>query len=393
MNTKKLVLLGNTAVGKSCLAVRASKKVFYEMQEPTIGGTMTRPTQRSARAAPVSEAPWLPANAFCCAETVWSSGGGGGLRVGRSASALSARRRRVRLGTGARELSAARRRAATRAPLSSARRVAGDVSMSASLCARSLAAAFLAKEVALEDVIVKFEIWDTAGQERYRSLAPMYYRGAAAAIIVYDVSSKETYAGAKTWIKEVQRNGDAGCTIALVGNKADLADTDREVDRDVRWPPGTGRGRKGGQMWWGRTRLVSAWAVQDAREYAKENGVIFFEVSAKTGLNVEELFNVLGASLSLRLSLRLRLRARVRVSRWPAVRPPGQPGPRAHRVAQRGRCLVPRHLPRARWMCRPRRRVAGAAEARIGVVGDRRASQGRSSRPSPGREECATEVS
>lgn len=53
-----------------------------------------------------------------------------------------------------------------------------------------MAAAFLTQKVQLEDATVKFEIWDTAGQERYRSLAPMYYRGAAAAIVVYDVTNK-----------------------------------------------------------------------------------------------------------------------------------------------------------------------------------------------------------
>jgi len=51
-------------------------------------------------------------------------------------------------------------------------------------------AAFLTQTVCLDDVTVKFEIWDTAGQERYHSLAPMYYRGAQAAIIVYDVSCR-----------------------------------------------------------------------------------------------------------------------------------------------------------------------------------------------------------
>jgi GTPase SAR1 family protein len=50
-------------------------------------------------------------------------------------------------------------------------------------------AAFLTQTVQLDDCIVKFEIWDTAGQERYRSLAPMYYRGAAAALVVYDITS------------------------------------------------------------------------------------------------------------------------------------------------------------------------------------------------------------
>lgn len=53
----------------------------------------------------------------------------------------------------------------------------------------TIGAAFLTQTVAVNDAVVKFEIWDTAGQERYHSLAPMYYRGAAAAIIVYDITS------------------------------------------------------------------------------------------------------------------------------------------------------------------------------------------------------------
>ena len=53
----------------------------------------------------------------------------------------------------------------------------------------SATAAFLTQTVALNDTTVKFEIWDTAGQERYHSLAPMYYRGAAAAIVVYDITN------------------------------------------------------------------------------------------------------------------------------------------------------------------------------------------------------------
>lgn len=52
------------------------------------------------------------------------------------------------------------------------------------------AAAFLTQTVCLDDTTVKFEIWDTAGQERYHSLAPMYYRGAQAAIVVYDITNE-----------------------------------------------------------------------------------------------------------------------------------------------------------------------------------------------------------
>ena len=56
-----------------------------------------------------------------------------------------------------------------------------------------LLAAFLTQTVCLDDTTVKFEIWDTAGQERYHSLAPMYYRGAQAAIVVYDITNEASW--------------------------------------------------------------------------------------------------------------------------------------------------------------------------------------------------------
>ena len=107
-----------------------------------------------------------------------------------------------------------------------------------------MVAAFLTQTLALDDATVKFgkkifsflhlyqyilsirfiqppspeytEIWDTAGQERYRSLAPMYYRGAAAAVVVYDITNPDSFAGAKSWVKELQRRGDQNVVIAMV---------------------------------------------------------------------------------------------------------------------------------------------------------------------------------
>ncbi|ETE74119.1 Cyclin-dependent kinase 2, partial [Ophiophagus hannah] len=93
-------------------------------------------------------------------------------------------------------------------------------------------AAFLTQSVCLDDTTVKFEIWDTAGQERYHSLAPMYYRGAQAAIVVYDITNQETFARAKTWVKELQRQASPNIVIALAGNKADLANK-RMVEYEV----------------------------------------------------------------------------------------------------------------------------------------------------------------
>jgi Ras-related protein Rab-5C len=160
----KLVLLGDTAVGKSCLVVRFVRDEFFEFQEPTIG------------------------------------------------------------------------------------------------------AAFLTQTVPIEGATVKFEIWDTAGQERYRSLAPMYYRGAAAAIVVYDITNKESFNGAKSWVKELQRRGDPNVVITLAGNKADLQNK-RKVEH------------------------------QEAQQYAEENGILHMETSAKNATNVKGLFQEIAHKL------------------------------------------------------------------------------------------------
>lgn len=130
----------------------------------------------------------------------------------------------------------------------------------------TIGAAFLTQTVPLEDYIVKFEIWDTAGQERYRSLAPMYYRGAAAALVVYDITAQESFVGAKTWIEELQRQGSTDIVIGLAGNKMDLEDK-REVSRD------------------------------EAKRYAEDNGCLFFETSAKSGENVNAIFTSIAQKL------------------------------------------------------------------------------------------------
>jgi len=130
----------------------------------------------------------------------------------------------------------------------------------------TIGAAFLTQNVSLNDYTVKFEIWDTAGQERYHSLAPMYYRGAAAAVVVYDITNADSFSRAKSWVKELQRQGSPNIVIALAGNKCDLA-SKRKVESS------------------------------EASEYAKDNGLFFMETSAKTALNVEELFKAIAKKL------------------------------------------------------------------------------------------------
>jgi len=130
----------------------------------------------------------------------------------------------------------------------------------------TIGAAFLTQTVVLDDTTVKFEIWDTAGQERYHSLAPMYYRGAQAAIVVYDITNADTFTRAKSWVGELHRHARSDIVIALAGNKSDL----------------------------GSRRTVE---YEDANAYAEEKNLLFLETSAKNANNVNEIFLAIARKL------------------------------------------------------------------------------------------------
>jgi len=132
----------------------------------------------------------------------------------------------------------------------------------------TIGAAFLTQTITLDDTAVKFEIWDTAGQERYKSLAPMYYRNANCAVVVYDITQTSSLEKAQNWIKELQRQADPSIVIALCGNKADLS-ARRQVTQE------------------------------DAKKYALEEGLMWSETSAKTGDGVTEIFTAIAKRLPL----------------------------------------------------------------------------------------------
>lgn len=83
---------------------------------------------------------------------------------------------------------------------------------------------FGAKKVEMFGIKVKNQIWDTAGQERYKSITNAYYKGAKGALVVYDITQKESFLNVKKWINELRMNGDKDVIIVLVGNKCDLED-------------------------------------------------------------------------------------------------------------------------------------------------------------------------
>lgn len=133
---------------------------------------------------------------------------------------------------------------------------------------------FNVKIVALDkDTKVKLQIWDTCGQERFRALTRSYYRNAQAIIIVYDITSRESFEKSKVWIKEVDHYVDKSVLVVLVGNKTDLYPK-RKVE------------------------------YFEGHKLAEEHFLNFFEVSAKYDNNIETLFGFIADKLYTKLKIK-----------------------------------------------------------------------------------------
>ncbi|XP_071710931.1 ras-related protein RABH1e-like [Rutidosis leptorrhynchoides] len=125
---------------------------------------------------------------------------------------------------------------------------------------------FVSKTMSIEDKILRLQLWDTAGHERFRSLIPCYTRDSTVAVIVYDVTSWQSFMNTANWIEQVRNEQGIDAIIVLVGNKAELVDK-RQVSTDE----------------------------GDAK--AKEYNTIFVETDAKTGANVKLLFRKICCAL------------------------------------------------------------------------------------------------
>ncbi|EPE36734.1 P-loop containing nucleoside triphosphate hydrolase [Glarea lozoyensis ATCC 20868] len=156
----------------------------------------------------------------------------------------------------------------------------------------TIGAAFLTQKCNLPTRTIKFEIWDTAGQERFASLAPMYYRNAQSALVVYDLTKPTSLVKAKHWVAELQRQASPGIVIALVGNKLDLTNESASSSNNL------GDDSEGdateGEADDGDARKVS---TAEAKSYAEEEGLLFFETSAKNGTNVSEVFTAIANAI------------------------------------------------------------------------------------------------
>ena len=127
--------------------------------------------------------------------------------------------------------------------------------------------------------------WDTAGQEKFRTITNSYYRGANGIIVVYDVTSTQTFEHLQMWIDEIKASVPSTVPVLLLGNKADL-----EASREV--------------------------TLEQAREFADGLGIKLFETSAKQSVNVDEAF--------LEIAREIKARCDAGVTTIPAE-PPAQP--------------------------------------------------------------------
>lgn len=126
-------------------------------------------------------------------------------------------------------------------------------------CPHTIGVEFGTRIIEVSGQKIKLQIWDTAGQERFRAVTRSYYRGAAGALMVYDITRRSTYNHLSSWLTDARNLTNPNTVIFLIGNKSDL-----DAQRDVTY--------------------------EEAKQFAEENGLLYCEASAKTGENVEDAF-------------------------------------------------------------------------------------------------------
>ena len=124
----------------------------------------------------------------------------------------------------------------------------------------TLGVEFMTKIVQTEKQRIELQLWDTAGQELFRSVTRGYYRGSAGAFLVFDLTQRSSFTNIARWLQDITEVARNDVVKILIGNKCDLASS-REITRE------------------------------EAEEYAKQNNMVYFETSAKSGENVSEAIN------------------------------------------------------------------------------------------------------
>jgi len=131
----------------------------------------------------------------------------------------------------------------------------------------TIGAAFGSRQISVDDTRITLGIWDTAGSERYESMSRIYYRGAAAAVICYDITNQQSFDRVRFWVDELQKH-EEGCRIYLCGTKFDVVEENK------------------------RKRQVDYHSVTDFAEIIPHEPRVF-ETSARSGHNINEVFETI----------------------------------------------------------------------------------------------------
>ena len=119
---------------------------------------------------------------------------------------------------------------------------------------------FSYKNLKIGDKIYRVQLWDTVGQEEFQSISRGYYKSGVCALVVYDITNRESFNNVSTWVEECKNNGLSTISLVLVGNKIDLEDK-RQI------------------------------TYEEGEDYANQNNMQFFETSALNGSNIDKMFN------------------------------------------------------------------------------------------------------
>ena len=125
----------------------------------------------------------------------------------------------------------------------------------------------------------------------------MYYRNAQSALVVYDLTKPTSLVKAKHWVAELQRQASPGIVIALVGNKLDLTSSSNESPETTVAASASEEGTDGAEAAEEENGDARKISTKEGREYAEEEGLLFFETSAKTGKNVQEVFTAIANAI------------------------------------------------------------------------------------------------
>ena len=127
---------------------------------------------------------------------------------------------------------------------------------------------FMSHKMFVEDKIIILNLWDTAGQERFKSLIPSYIKDSAVAVVVFDLTSRSSFASVEKWIEDARSLRDDEVLLVLAGNKCDVSPDLHQV------------------------------SAKEAQTFAASKGLMYFELSAKEGINITQMFNEVAKKLT-----------------------------------------------------------------------------------------------